>query len=58
MSPRIRVLLFAAVGAALGIYIGVDLADESYGLAVLVALVALWIIAERASKSPPEAWLM
>ena len=58
MNPRLRLILFVALGAVLGVLIGVDIADESYGLATLVALACCWAIIERTSDSPPDAWLL
>jgi hypothetical protein len=58
MSPKLRLLLFLAVGATIGIAIGVDISDEKYGLAVLAALVSCWVIIERTSDAPPDAWLL
>ena len=33
MSPRVRLILYLAAGIVLGIAIGADIADESFGLA-------------------------
>jgi hypothetical protein len=58
MNPRLRLWLFILLGAVLGIAIGVNIADESYGWASLVALACCWVIAERSSDAPPDAWLL
>ncbi len=58
MSPRTRLILFAVVGAALGIVIGVDIAGESYGWALLAGLVGAWLVAKRLSDAWADAWLV
>jgi len=58
MSPRLRLSLFLILGAAIGIIIAADISGEEYGLAVLVALIACWVIIERTSDAPPDAWLL
>jgi hypothetical protein len=58
MNPKFRILLFSLAGIICGIVIGIDLADESYGWAVIAALVCLWFVIERVSSSPPDAWLL
>jgi len=58
ISPRTRLILFAIAGAALGLTLGVDVADESYGLASLVAIAALWLVVGRVSEAAQEAWLL
>lgn len=58
MSPKLRAGLFLAAGAAIGIAVGVFISDEEYGFAAIVALVCLWIIVERMSDAPPDAWLL
>jgi hypothetical protein len=58
ISPRTRLILFAVAGAALGLTLGVDVADESYGLAGLVAVAALWLVVGRVSEAAQEAWLL
>jgi hypothetical protein len=58
MNPRLRLLLFLLLGAALGIAIGADISSEDYGLAVLVALAACWVIVEKISDAPPDAWFL
>jgi hypothetical protein len=58
MSPRLRLTLFAVAGAAVGVTVGVDLADESYGFAVILALFSAAMIAQRASDAPADAWLL
>jgi O-antigen ligase len=42
----------------IGIIIGVDVANESYGLAVFVALISAWIILEKTCQVPPDAFLL
>jgi hypothetical protein len=58
VNPKLRHWLFAALGAAAGVYIGIDLADESYGIAVLAALACCWLIVERTSEASPDVWLV
>ncbi len=58
MNPRLRLTLFLVAGAALGIFIGADIADENYAWATLTALVCCWIIVEWTSAAPPDAWLL
>jgi hypothetical protein len=58
MNPRLRLWLFVLGGAALGTYIGVEIADESYGWATVAALAGCWIMVERMSDAPPDAWLV
>jgi hypothetical protein len=58
MSPRHRLIIYSTVGVALGVTIGVNLADESYGLAILVVLISGWLVVCRASPAPPDAWLL
>lgn len=58
MSPRVRLMLFTAAGAVLGITIGVDLADGSYGWAVVAAAACCWLVLNRLSAAPVDAWLI
>jgi hypothetical protein len=58
MSPRTRLILFAIVGAALGIGIGVNVADESYGMATMILLFSAWLLMSRLSAAAPDAWLL
>jgi len=58
MNPRLRVALFAAAAAILGVMIGIDLADESYGTAALVAMACAWLVIGRWSAARPDAWLV
>ena len=58
MSPRLRLALFLVAGAVIGILVATDISDEHYGFAVLVALFSCWLIIERTSDAPPDAWLL
>ncbi len=58
MSPRLRLALFATLGVVLALMIGVDLANESYGLATLVALACAWLVATRVGCAFPDAWIL
>jgi len=58
MNPRLKLALFTVLGAALGVVIGVHVADESYGLAILVVLISAWLMVERISKASPDAWIL
>jgi hypothetical protein len=58
VSPRTRLILFSVAGAVLGIAIGVDVANESYGWAFLAAFVGAWLVAKRLSEAMADAWLV
>jgi len=58
MNPQLRLCLFVALGAAIGITVGIDISNEEFGLAIFVALVACWVIVDRTSDAPPDAWLL
>jgi hypothetical protein len=58
MNPRLKIILGAIAGIALGIYVSVDLADESYGLAALVVLACAWLAVARITKVPIDALLL
>jgi len=58
MNPRLRLFIYTLLGSALGIFIGVQIADESYGWAGLAALVGAWIMVERMCDAPPDAWIL
>ncbi len=58
MNPRVRMILFVAAGAALGIAIGVEIADESYGLSALISLAATWLALRKTNPGAPDAWLV
>jgi len=53
MNPRLRLTLFLAAGVALGITIGVEIADESYGFSSLILVAAGWLMIKRSSKAVP-----
>ncbi|MEO6875266.1 MAG: O-antigen ligase family protein [Opitutaceae bacterium] len=58
MHPRLRLWIVGTVGAVLGIAVAFGIADESYLLVRLVALIVLWVIAEWINGALPEAWLL
>jgi hypothetical protein len=58
MNPRLRLWLLAILGAALGIFVGAKVANEEYGWVGLAAVACCWVIVERASDAPPDAWLL
>lgn len=58
MNPRFRLFLYLAAGAAIGVAIGADIADESFGLASLVAMACGWLILRRVSPADPDAWML
>ena len=58
MSPRLRLTLFVTAGVALGVYIGVEIANEDFGWAAIAALLFCWVIVEHSSDAPPDAWLL
>ena len=58
MSPRTKLFVFGAIGALLALAIGSDLANESYGLAILVAIAVGWLAVRRSSPASPDTWLL
>ena len=58
MNPRARFILLVATGAVLGVAIGVEIADESYGLSALIGLAAAWLALRKTSSGAPDAWLV
>jgi hypothetical protein len=58
MSPRLKLILAAALGLAIAVYGAYAIADESYGFAGIVVLLVLWIFVEWRGKALPEAWIL
>ena len=58
MSPKLRVTIAASIGVLLAFAGASDLADESFGLAGIVAVCALWIFFEWRAGARPEAWIL
>lgn len=58
MHPRLRLWLVGVVGAVLAVAVAFGIADESYLLVRLLALVVLWLVAEWVHGPLPEAWLL
>ena len=58
MSPKLRTIIYLVVGAAIGVSIGIDVADESYAVAVLIGASTLWLVVNRVSPSTPDVWLL
>lgn len=58
MHPRLRLWLVGTLGAVLAVTVAFGIADESYLLVRLVALVILWLIAEWIHGPLPESWLL
>ncbi len=58
MNPRLRIFLFAALGTALAIVMGVEIANDSFALSLLVLGALLWATAEWVQGPLPEAWLL
>lgn len=58
MHPRLRLWLVGTIGVVLGVAVAFGIADESYLLFRLVALVLLWVLAEWVNGALPEAWLL
>lgn len=58
MSPKLRLWFFVILGLSFGVLIGVDIADESYGWGILAALVIGWLLIEKTSEAPPDAWIL
>ena len=58
MNSRLRLWLIGIAGAALGVSIGANIADENYGLAVLLGLFSVSIVVSRTSRAPPDVWLL
>ncbi len=58
MNPRLRLLIAGSIGALLAVFAANSIADESYGLASMVAVAVLWIAVEWRGGSRPEAWIL
>ncbi len=58
MNPRLRAAALVTVAGVLGITIGIEIADESYGKALMVGMVCAWLVASRWSAAKPDAWLL
>ena len=58
MHPRLRLWLVGTLGAALAVAAAFGIAQESYFLTRVLALVVLWLVAEWAHGPLPEAWLL
>jgi hypothetical protein len=58
MHPRLRFWLVGTLGAALAVAAAFGIAQESYFLTRVLALVTLWLVAEWAHGPLPEAWLL
>ena len=58
MNPRLRYWLALALGAAAGVVVAVDLAQESYLSAVLLSGLIAWAVLEWKGGPRPEAWLL
>jgi len=58
MDPRFRIALVAVLGSALGVWIGVALAQEEHFVASLAALVSVWLILAWTGGPLAEAWLL
>jgi hypothetical protein len=58
MNPRLRTIAFVSAAVVLGIAVAIEIADESYAKAVMVALACAWLAASRWSAAKPDAWLL
>jgi len=58
MNPRLRFWLALALGATAGVVVAVDLAHESYLLAVALSGLIGWSVLEWKGGPRPEAWLL
>jgi hypothetical protein len=58
MNPRLRAVAFGVVAVVVGIAVGVEIADERYAKAVMVAMACAWVAASRWSGAKPDAWLV
>ena len=58
MTPRLRIFLFAAVGALLAVVMGVEIANDQFALSLLVLGVLMWAMVEWTRGPLPEAWLL
>jgi hypothetical protein len=58
MNSKLRLWLLAIIGACFGIFVGAKVANEEYGWVGLAALACCWVIVERTSDAPPDAWLL
>jgi O-antigen ligase len=58
MNPRLRVLIFTAAGIAIGVAVAGNLAEESYGLASMIAAACAFLVLRRVSDADPDAWML
>jgi O-antigen ligase len=58
MNPRMRVIVCGVIGTVVACIAGVGIANESYALAIIVSLAALWAFAEWMHGALPDAWLL
>jgi hypothetical protein len=58
MNPRLRLLMFTIAGIAIGVAVAGDLADESYGMAAMIAVVCALLVLRRVSEADPDAWML
>jgi O-antigen ligase len=58
MNPRMRVIICGVIGAIVACIAGVGIANESYALAALVSLAALWTFVQWTHGAFPDAWLL
>ena len=58
MHPRLRFWLIVALGATAGVVVSFGLAQETYALAGLLALLIGWLFLEWSGGPRPEAWVL
>ncbi len=58
MSPRVRVILAAILGGVVAIVLALGIAEQSYGLSLLVTGAAGWLLAEWLGGALPDAWVL
>ena len=58
MNPRLRFWLACALGVGLGLIVAFGIAEESYLVAGLLAVVIAWLVAEWIHGPLPDAWAL
>lgn len=58
MTPRLKIVLIAALGALLALVMAFGIADETYLISTFVACAFLWLVTEWINGPRPEAWAL
>lgn len=58
MSPRLRLWLIGTLAVGLSVAVAFGVADESYGLGSLIAVIIVWLVAEWIRGPLPDAWIL